>query len=147
MNGSAGDTKIAATMYTASCNRSEYTEDVDRAVGFALAMEDGDAIIIGNNDCDGELVCISSDKGRPRLSWQVLGAPYWFNAKAPVSWPSAVHAVRVFQDQGIRGAQALCEWELAETSDENTGSKTFHLPLVLRRALSNVIRAGNSEQV
>lgn len=140
-------TRVAATLYTASCDRSEYTSDVSHAIGFSLAMEDGDAIVVGNDDCDGEFICVTSEKGAARLAWQAFGSPYWFNSVSTVSWPEAVHAVRVFQTAGVRAAQNLCEWEVAEPYDTNTGDMTFHIPLILRRELAKAIRTGDKDLV
>lgn len=141
------DSNVAATMYTARDDRSEFTEDVDRAIGFSLAMEDGDSIIVGNDDCNGEFICITSEDGAARLAWQVFGSPYWFNAVKPVSWPDAVKAVRTFQKSGIRGAQGLCEWEVADAYDVNSKMVTVHVPLVLRRDLSRAVRDGDKKKI
>lgn len=141
------ETNVAATMYTAADDNSEFTEDIDRAIGFSLAMEDGDSIIVGNDDCNGEFVCITADEGAARLAWQVFGSPYWFNAVKPVSWPDAVKAVRTFQKSGIRGAQELCEWEIADAYDVNSKKVTVHVPLILRRDLSRAMRDGDKKMV
>ena len=137
---------VAASMYTASCDRSEYTQNLNEALGFAMSMDDGDAIIVGNDDCDGEFLCVTSQNGAAHLAWQVFGSPYYFNSTAAVTWPEAVNAVRVFEKEGVRGAQQLCEWEIADAYDENSKRVTVPVPLILRRDLSRALREGNKER-
>lgn len=140
--GTGRDGKVAANLHVehGGEKRDQIVYETVDALGFLNAMEPGDSMLVGNDDCSCEFMVVSNDNGVPRVSLQVFADAWWMNSVGDVSWGEAETAVRTFWKNGVIGVQELFDWEPADPWDENTGKRTIHVARELRRALMRSIR-------
>ena len=146
VHGSGRNTAIAATLHLVENEDGvddEYVEDVDSVLAFARQMRVGDGVVVGNDECCGEFMMATREKGGIRLCWQVFASPWIFNSRLCVGLERALEAIRLYFDKGILGVQQLCEWEMAEEYDERSGLAAFYISRELRRDLLRAIRKGD----
>ena len=146
VHGSGRNTAIAATLHLVENEDGvddEYVEDVDSVLAFARQMRVGDGVVVGNDECCGEFMMATREKGGIRLCWQVFASPWIFNSRLCVGLERALEAIRLYFDKGILGVQQLCEWEMAEEYDERSGLAAFYISRELRRDLLRAMRKGD----
>ena len=147
VHGSGRNTAIAATLHLVENEDGvddEYVEDVDSVLAFARQMRVGDGVVVGNDECCGEFMMATREKGGIRLCWQVFASPWIFNSRLCVGLERASEAIRLYFDKGILGIQQLCEWEMAEEYDERSGLAAFYVSRELRRDLLRAMRTGDA---
>lgn len=149
VHGSGRHGVIGAMLYKChgekGCRRLVY--DVDEVLQFVGKMADGDAVVVGNDECDGEFLMADSRDGRLMLTWQVFATPWMFNARKHVPVHLVRDAIRLFFERGILGIQALSEWEPAEDYDESSKLTRFVITRSLRRNLFRALRLDNTEEI
>ena len=147
VHGTGRNTAIAATLHLVENEDGvgdEYVEDVDSVLEFARQMRVGDGVVVGNDECCGEFMMATREKGGIRLCWQVFASPWIFNSRLCVGLERASEAIRLYFDKGILGVQQLCEWEMAEEYDEQSRLAAFYISRELRRDLLRAIRTGDA---
>ena len=149
VHGTGRHGTVAAMLYrrggSQGCRR--VVRSRDEVLQFVDKMTDGDAVVVGNDDCDGEFLLIDSRQGNKMLSWQVFAKPWIFNSTKHVPIHVVQNAVNRFFEKGVLGIQELCEWEPAEDCDETSRLTEFVISRSLRRHLFRAMRVGNVEEV
>lgn len=141
------DMSVAATLHLAENEDGvgdEFVDDAESVLAFARDMKTGDAVVVGNDEINGEYMMVVMEKGGLRLCWQVFSGPWIFNSRSCVTFDRAEEAIRVFFDKGILGVEEFCEWEMAEDCDEESRMKAFQIPRELRRDLLRAQRIGDT---
>ena len=149
VHGSGRHGTIGAMLYRRHGKKGyqRLVNDMDEVIQFVAKMADGDAVVVGNDDCNGEFLMADSRNGKMMLAWQVFAMPWMFNATKCVSIHLVRDAIHLFFERGVRGIQALCEWESAEDYDEPSKLTGFVITRSLRRHLFRALRLGNAEEV
>ena len=149
VHGSGRHGTVAAMLYrragSQGCRR--VVRSRDEVLQFVDKMADGDAVVVGNDDCDGEFLLTDSRQGNKMLSWQVFAKPWIFNSVKHVPIHVVRNAVNRFFKKGVLGVQELCEWEPSEDCDETSRLTEFVISRSLRRHLFRAMRLGNVEEV
>ena len=147
LHGTGRNTVVAATLHLLENEDGvgdECVEDVDSVLAFIEQMRVGDGVVVGNDECCGEFMMATKEKAGIRLSWQVFASPWIVNSRSCVGLERASEAIRLYFDKGILGVQQLCEWEMAEEYDEQSGLATFNISRELRRDLLRAMRTGDA---
>lgn len=149
VHGTGRHGSVAAMLYrrgdSQGCRR--VVRSRDEVLQFVGKMADGDAVVVGNDDCDGEFLLIDSRHGNMMLSWQVFAKPWIFNSTKHVPIHVVRNAVDRFFEKGVLGVQELCEWEPADDYDETSRLTEFVITRSLRRLLFRALRLDNVEEV
>ena len=148
VHGTGRHGSVAAMLYrrggSQGCRR--VVRSRDEVLQFVGKMADGDAVVVGNDDCDGEFLLVDSRHGNMMLSWQVFAKPWIFNSTKHVPIHVVRNAVNRFFEKGVLGVQELCEWEPAEDYDETSRLTEFVITRSLRRHLFSALRLCNVEE-
>ncbi len=149
VHGTGRHGSVAAMLYRRGGSQGyrRVVRSRDDVLQFVGKMADGDAVVIGNDDCDGEFLLVDSRHGNMMLSWQVFAKPWIFNSTKHVPIHVVRNAVDRFFEKGVLGVQELCEWEPAEDYDETSRLTEFVITRSLRRLLFRALRLDNVEEV
>lgn len=137
--------RIAGSLYKGHLKRpqSVFIEGPSGLMPAFERMKERDALVVGNDACDGEFMIVAKDADGYMISWQACVSPWSFNGVTKVGKDDAARAVSVYCKDGLAGVQKLQEWEVSEMCDEENRKTAVKITRELARAKDRAIREGD----